>query len=149
MKQFNLKEYLKLKEQGKEPKIRLRNGKPARIICIDLLGPTRPVVAAVLEQPGLESLMTYREDGRQTEEGTTSLDLFFENLEPTYRPYQNAEEAYQEARKHNGWYIDEHGTYTAVNTISKERFDCRKFDDVLKYGWKWADDNSPLGIKED
>ena len=57
MKPFNLTEYLKLKEKGKEPKLRLRDGKPARIICIDLLGPTCHVVAAIREGEKLESII--------------------------------------------------------------------------------------------
>lgn len=69
--------------------------------------------------------------------------------EPKYRPYKDEREAYQEALKHNSWYIDEQGRILHVEIITDQKLDCKYFRDMLALGWKWADDNSLCGIKED
>lgn len=73
MKQFNLEEYLRLKEEGREPKIVTREGIPVRILRTDRNHYTFPIVG-LFEDGSIESfttkgLFTYGVDSRN--------DLFF------------------------------------------------------------------------
>ena len=78
MKPFNLKEYLK----DPSRKIVTRDGKPARIICIDAKreflgeGP-HPVIALVEEKKNQETIYNYGEDGIFHEGYKYGHDLFF------------------------------------------------------------------------
>ena len=78
MKQFNLKEYL----ENPSRKVVTRDGKPARIICIDAKreylgeGP-HPVIALVEEKKNQETIYNYGEDGIFREGYKYSHDLFF------------------------------------------------------------------------
>lgn len=76
MKQFDLEEYLRLKEEGKEPKIVTRDGRKVRIICTDKKG-EQPIVGLVsyTEQ---EISRSFGCNGLYNFDGSTSaLDLFF------------------------------------------------------------------------
>ena len=78
MKPFNLKEYL----ENPSRKVVTRDGKPARIICIDAKrehfeeGP-HPVIALVEEKKNQETIYCYREDGIFREGYKYGHDLFF------------------------------------------------------------------------
>ena len=78
MKQFNLKEYL----ENPSRKVVTRDGKPARIICIDAKreylgeGP-HPVIALVEEKKNQETIYNYGEDGIFREGYKYGHDLFF------------------------------------------------------------------------
>ena len=78
MKPFNLKEYL----ENPSRKVVTRDGKPARIICIDAKrehfgeGP-HPIVALVEEKKNQETIYNYREDGIFREGYKYDIDLFF------------------------------------------------------------------------
>ena len=78
MKPFNLKEYL----ENPSRKVVTRDGKPARIICIDAkreyLGEgTHPVIALVEEKKNQETIYNYGEDGIFHEGYKYGHDLFF------------------------------------------------------------------------
>lgn len=76
MKQFDLGEYLRLKKEGKEPKIVTRDGLPVRIICTDMKG-VQPVVGLV-SCADYEQLYAFCSDGRYySYESNTGLNLFF------------------------------------------------------------------------
>lgn len=149
MKQFNLEEYLRLKEEGKEPRIVTRNGMSVRIVCTNRKH-SDGCVLALIDNCGIETITSHYENGGFFPNEKNDKDLFFADLEeePTYRPYKDEREAYQETLKHNSWYIDEHGRFCHVDIISAERFDYRHFHDVLVLGWVWADDNTPCGVRE-
>ena len=78
MKPFNIKEYL----ENPSRKVVTRDGKPARIICIDAKrehfgeGP-HPVVALVEEKKNQETIYNYGEDGIFREGYKYDIDLFF------------------------------------------------------------------------
>ena len=78
MKPFNLKEYL----ENPSRKVVTRDGKPARIICIDAKrehfgeGP-HPVIALVEEKKNQETIYNYGEDGIFREGYKYDIDLFF------------------------------------------------------------------------
>ena len=78
MKPFNLKEYL----ENPSRKVVTREGKPARIICIDAKrehfgeGP-HPVVALVEEKKNQETIYCYGSDGIFREGYKYGHDLFF------------------------------------------------------------------------
>ena len=78
MKPFNLKEYL----ENPSRKVVTRDGKPARIICIDAKrehfgeGP-HPVVALVEEKKNQETIYCYGSDGIFREGYKYDIDLFF------------------------------------------------------------------------
>ena len=78
MKPFNLKEYL----ENPSRKVVTRDGKPARIICIDAKreylgeGP-HPVVALVEEKKNQETIYCYGSDGIFREGYKYGHDLFF------------------------------------------------------------------------
>lgn len=76
MKQFDLEEYLRLKEEGKEPKIVTRDGRDARIICTDRQG-SQPVVALVSQDVDYEEFYSFYANGLYTDNLETILDLFF------------------------------------------------------------------------
>lgn len=77
MKQFNLEEYLRLKEEGKEPKIVTKVGKPVRILCTDLKSETYPIVA-IIDIGKSERVFTCTKDGHFLgEETIDEYDLFF------------------------------------------------------------------------
>lgn len=77
MKQFSLEEYLRLKEEGKDPKIVTRVGKPVRILCTDLKTKGYPIVAAI-DFRDSERVFTCTKNGYfLLEEDTDDNDLFF------------------------------------------------------------------------
>lgn len=94
MKQFNLDEYLRLKGEGKEPRIVTREGKNARILCTDYSNGAYPIIA-LYEWNERELCCTYTIDGTFFGSGKESNhDLFFADLddEPKYRPFKDAED---------------------------------------------------------
>lgn len=73
MKQFNLEEYLRLKEEGKEPRVVTRNGHSVRIICTDRKS-CIPLVVLV-EEDNIEYIEMYTTDGIYP--ANHDYDLFF------------------------------------------------------------------------
>lgn len=146
MKQFNLEEYLRLKEEtGKEPKLVTDLGDDARVICTDADNEFYPVI--VLAGFGAESPFSVTKDGRKFP-GDFAF-LFFADLdeEPTYRPYKNAEECFKDVVKHGGWYRDQHGAYCHICKVADYGFSGLSFSAIAQY-YTWADDGSPCGVKE-
>ena len=73
MKQFNLEEYL----ANPSKKIVTRDGREARIICIDKID-VCPIVALVKKLDGTEKSISYLKDGEALINSTSSVnDLFF------------------------------------------------------------------------
>lgn len=73
MKQFNLKEYL----ENPSRKVVTRDGRNARIICIDKKG-ARPIVALIERSDSIvEETVTYKENGEFFEDSSYKYDLFF------------------------------------------------------------------------
>lgn len=153
MKQFDLSTYLRLKEEGEEPKIVTRRGRSARIICTDRKDPDACVVALVNEC-GVEVMNPYHKDGRYLNFFDHALDLFFADPEPTYRPYKDAEECFKEVSKH-GMLVrgSEDECYYLVSTIS----DRHVWLGTGQVGTSMKNllrdflfiDGSPCGVKED
>ena len=75
MKPFNLREYLK----NPQRKIITRDGKRARVICVDRCGlNTKQIVALITIPNGDEIIKTYWEDGVETRgQKDNPYDLFF------------------------------------------------------------------------
>ena len=100
MKQFNLDEYLRLKEEGKEPILVTKAGNSARIICTDKKDESDlPVVALVTLNEGYECVMLFTKDGMLSFLGHKTIDYLF--FAPT---------------KHEGWiniYRSDKGYYTS------------------------------------
>ena len=75
--------------------------------------------------------------------------------EPMYRPFKDADECWQEMRKHQpfGWVIDPNMQYRQIVKLNRDTFyldnaSARfKFCDILR-NWTFADGN-PFGIKEE
>ncbi len=72
---------------------------------------------------------------------------------PTYRPFANAEECWQEMQKHQpfGWVETCAGAKTFINTVSDDYFyngynEGQEFSESLNYRFA---DGKPFGIKED
>lgn len=118
MKQFDLTEYLRLKEEGKEPKIVTRDGRDARIICTDM-NEDQPIVALVSRNATHEQPYTFSAEGCFDYDGNTSdLDLFFA---PT---------------KHKGWvnvYTDRFGIccHRIHDTEKEARKNAQKSDSYV------------------
>ena len=78
MKQFNLDEYLRLKEEGKEPILVTNTGNPARIICTDKKDESDlPVVALVTLNEGYECVMSFTKDGMLSFLGQKTINYLF------------------------------------------------------------------------
>lgn len=119
MKQFDLNTYLRLKEEGMEPKIVTMDSRSARILCTDRKG-HYPIVAAILESDGSEGIRLYTEEGCAQDTISTSHDLFFADLdpEPTYRPYKDADECFKSLKEHDMIVRHNSGDYHLVVTIN-------------------------------
>ena len=70
---------------------------------------------------------------------------------PKYRPYKSEAEAFAEAKKHGFWFKDKNRRYFSIvsiydGVISSEDYG-RKFNNLADF--VWADDGTPLGIKEE
>lgn len=159
MKQFNLDEYLRLKEAGKEPKIVTRDGRSVRIVCTDMKNQAFPVVA-VYPYDDKEGCVCYTASGRYSAVILKHpLDLFFADPEPIYRPYKTLEEVI-EAIKEHGNYIKDGNTVRILKkfTLMEDGSIRYKFSDYVESGraWEelckritWAADGAPFGVKED
>lgn len=153
MKQFNLDEFLRLKEEGKEPKIVTRCGAPVRIVCTDVQDKLYPVLALYRYYDTEDSLLTDTK-GRYLGEEDDDLDLFFADLdeEPKYRPYKDADECFAEVQKHGGWM--KHPTTEARMLITWVNPDhILSGENIFEFAemvesYIWADDGSPCGVKE-
>ena len=80
MKQFNLEEYIRLKAEGREPKLCTRYGHNVRMLCIDrknvAQGTPFPIVA-LIELENTEHATYYTASGNYYEKGGSRFDLFF------------------------------------------------------------------------
>lgn len=78
MKPFNLAEFKRRKDKGEEPKLITRDGRDARIICIDRKG-IQPIIALIYDnKEEIETTNTYDEYGCAVRVGYESQnDLFF------------------------------------------------------------------------
>lgn len=162
MKQFNLEEYLRLKKEGKEPKIVTMDGHSARIVCTDMKLEDYPVLALFIDSHDEEETLNCTASGRFYLSDEHKFDLFFADLnpEPTYRPYKDMEECFKDVIKHGGWVKDKH----AIRNVSQITFkepqglvddivqirgcNGRTYKEFLK-DFTYADDGSPCGVKED
>lgn len=86
MKQFNLEEYLRLKEEGKEPKIVTRDGKSVRIICTERKTDCKHPIVALIDYGRYEQVNTY------------SIDGFLQYLNADHR-----DDLFFAPTKHEGW----------------------------------------------
>lgn len=69
-----------------------------------------------------------------------------------YRPFKDADEAFQEAEKHGFWIKTEKGYFVPLAFIENNIYDGRAhytFDILLAKGGVWADDGTPCGILEE
>ena len=153
MKQFDLNTYLRLKEEGKDPRIETRDGQSARIICTNRKGQNGCIVALIYHDEK-ETMWSFYEDGRYSRDMEGSLDLFFADLdpEPKYRPYKDAEECLKDVVKHGGWVKNTSGQYLHVLAVTSNAMTYADnvsfpFERACRY-WVWADDNSPVGAKD-
>lgn len=161
MKQFNLEEYLRLKEEGKEPRIITRSGCKAEILKAPLDNPYYPVAVSIFTDPG-ETPRSVSAEGRYIHGNSEDheLDLFFADPEPSYRPYKDAEECFRDVLKHGGWVKDKY----AIRHVSQITFkepqglvddqvqirgcNGRTYKEFLN-DFTYADDGSACGVKED
>lgn len=75
--------------------------------------------------------------------------------EPTYRPFQNVEECWEEMKKHEpfGWLTNDSGTYFMMDFVGDTDISIPNaaiigFDKALNLGQKFAD-GTPFGVKEE
>lgn len=73
MKQFNLKEYKK----NPNRRVITRDGRSVRIVCTDIMGAFRPVLAVYKKDPTHEVWNSYTTDGKFCINGDSQDDLFF------------------------------------------------------------------------
>ena len=76
MKHFSLNEYYK----NPTRKIVTREGNPARIVCTDADDDRLPILALVFNEDGSTHSLTYTKYGLRSDNGESSLDLFFEPI---------------------------------------------------------------------
>ena len=76
MKLFSLKEYYK----NPTRKVVTRDGRKAKIICTDVEDDRFPIVALVLNEDGSAHSFGYTKYGLWSDNGESSLDLFFEPI---------------------------------------------------------------------
>lgn len=79
MKQFNLEKYLRLKEEGKEPKIVTRDGRSVRILCTDRKKENgEEIIGLIPGRGGSELLASWNiPDGNFFPKRGSNKDLFF------------------------------------------------------------------------
>lgn len=159
MKQFDLETYNRMIAEGKTPKIVTRDGCDARILCTDKKG-DYPVVAVILDSENVENVKTHMDDGKYLEGCKGPSDLFFADIEPTYRPYKDAEECFRDVIKHGGWVKDKY----AIRPVSQITFkepqgimhdlvrirgcNGRTYEEFLE-DFVWADTGEACGVKEE
>lgn len=75
--------------------------------------------------------------------------------EPVYRPFENANECWEEMMKHQpfGWLTNDSGAYFMMNFIDNTQISIPytmniSFDEALNMGQKFAD-GTPFGIREE
>lgn len=149
MKPFDLEEYNRLVAEGKTPKIVTRKGDSARIICTDKDGDY--AVVALVKSGDKEIVTTCTSKGRYYD-FKTDYDLYFADPEPTYRPYKDEDECFEDVIKHGGWIRNHSGQYLFVYAVADGTMtfgDYRQFpfERACKM-WVWADDRTPCGVKE-
>ena len=153
MKKFNLDEYNRLKAEGKEPKIVTRNGYEARIISTDIGNDDYPILSTIKILEGCEIATQTTINGGYFSSGIEHpYDLFFADTEPTYRPYNDAEECFKDTLKHGGWIISGGDQYRFITGIGY-----RANHNIVKFNgsnWMtfrelmeavWADDRGVCG----
>lgn len=159
MKQFNLDEYLRLKESGKEPKLITRDERIARIICTDRKSSfSYETVVALIETEYKEMVYAYNDKGRYLSDHPSDKDLFFADIEEElkYRPYKNADE-FLKAQKEHGMYVYfSNCAYKLVTGVNRGSvailWDSKvveeiNYEDLFRRA-TWQD-GSPCGVKED
>lgn len=156
MKAFDLETYNRLVSEGKTPKIMTRDGRSARILCTNRLG-IHPVIALYSIGDGndaIEEVGLHYADGSYDRDRPFPDDLFFADLEPTYRPYKDAEE-FLEAQKEHGSYLLACGQKhlpslvddRCIVTVSTSGAKAWTYSEVLNvFVWR---DYSPCGVKEE
>lgn len=73
MEQFKLEKYL----ENPRKRIVTRDGRNARVICVNRINNNYPIVALIRNNKDCESLMSYTEEGKLYKEQNDSCDLFF------------------------------------------------------------------------
>lgn len=73
MKQFNLKEYL----ANPARKVVTRDGRLVRIICTDMKSYNEKIVGLIPSDTGIESIVTWTQQGKFFSNADTPNDLFF------------------------------------------------------------------------
>ena len=73
MKQFDLKEYL----ANPSRKVVTRDGCPVRILCTDRKSYNEEIVGLVMNDNGMESILTWIQQGKVFFNSDTPNDLFF------------------------------------------------------------------------
>lgn len=73
MEQFKLEKYL----ENPHKRIVTRDGRNARVICVNRINNNYPIVALIRNNKDCESLMSYTEEGKLYKEQNDSCDLFF------------------------------------------------------------------------
>lgn len=75
--------------------------------------------------------------------------------EPKYRPFKDAEECFEEMKKHEpfGWITNDAGDYFLIIHLSEDRFNIccnlsQTYIEALNIGQRFAD-GKPFGIKEE
>lgn len=109
MEQFSLEKYL----ANPSRKVVTRDGRPVRIICTDMKSYNEKIVGLIPSDTGIESIVTWTQQGKQYLNMDTPNDLFFA------------------PEKHEGWInvyrnSDSGHVYTGAAYDSKEDAEKRK-----------------------
>lgn len=154
MKQFDSETHNRMIAEGKTPKVVTRDGRDVRILCTDRKYEGETIIALMYTDDGDEGIRTFYSSGKYLGEGEHENDLFFADLEPTYRPYKDAEECFKDVVKHGGWVKEKETNYYlcigCVGRLGVRYADSvnEAYDEFLHEN-VWADDGTPCGVKEE
>lgn len=140
-------------KEGKTPKLVTRSGQSVRLVCVDRNSDPFTMLGLV-DEIGREIVTAYTKEGYFEDQPGSDLDLFFADIEPTYRPYKDTEECFKDVVKHGGWVKEkETNYYVCIGCVG--RLGVRYADSINEtYGEflqenVWADDGTPCGVKEE
>lgn len=96
MEKFNLEKYL----ANPSRKVVTRDGRPVRIICTDMKSYNEKIVGLIPSDTGIESIVTWTQQGKSFFNSDTPNDLFFapERHEGWINIYRNDDEDYYKGK---------------------------------------------------
>lgn len=116
MKAFDLDLYNQLVKEGKTPKLFTRSGQSVRLVCVDKRG--RFPLVGLIDNGDTDRGVDFTKKGWFEDTPGSDLDLFFADVEPTYRPYKDKDECFCDMHRHRHLVRHRDGDYHLVVTIT-------------------------------